>query len=55
MQDIKAGDHMVCQVYLTRPLLIDGYKFDMRIYVLVTSCDPFRIYVFQGQAAQHFQ
>ena len=39
---------MVCQAYLTNPLLIDGFKFDMRIYVLITSCDPFRIYMFNG-------
>jgi tubulin polyglutamylase TTLL6/13 len=31
LQDIKPGDHMVCQVYLTKPYLIDGFKFDMRI------------------------
>ena len=43
---------MVCQVYLTKPLLIDGYKFDMRIYVLVTACDPFRIYMFDGSSVR---
>jgi tubulin polyglutamylase TTLL6/13 len=48
LQDIKPGDHMVCQVYLTDPFLIDGFKFDMRIYVLITSCDPLRIYIFDG-------
>jgi tubulin polyglutamylase TTLL6/13 len=39
---------MVCQLYLTNPLLIDDYKFDMRIYVFVAACDPFRIYIFDG-------
>ncbi|RMB89345.1 hypothetical protein DUI87_34257 [Hirundo rustica rustica] len=29
----------------SQPFLIDGFKFDMRIYVLVTSCDPLRIFV----------
>lgn len=42
----------VCQVYLHQPLLIDGFKFDMRIYTLITSCDPLRIYVFNEGIAR---
>ena len=32
--------------YVSNPLLIDGFKFDMRIYVAVTCFDPLRIYMF---------
>ncbi|GFR98527.1 tubulin polyglutamylase TTLL13 [Elysia marginata] len=46
-KDIKPHEHMICQVYVNRPFLIDGFKFDLRIYTLVTSCDPLRIFVFK--------
>ncbi|XP_012055095.1 PREDICTED: tubulin polyglutamylase TTLL13-like [Atta cephalotes] len=48
LKDIKSSDRerLICQVYIARPFLIDGYKFDLRIYTLITSCDPLRIYVY---------
>ncbi|KAG7219819.1 hypothetical protein INR49_005841 [Caranx melampygus] len=51
-RDIPPGEHMICQVYISRPLIIDGYKFDLRIYVLVTSCDPFSIFMFKEGLAR---
>ncbi|MBN3288143.1 TTLL6 polyglutamylase, partial [Polyodon spathula] len=44
-RDIRPGEDMICQVYISKPFIIDSFKFDLRIYVLVTSCDPFRIFV----------
>jgi len=42
---IKHGEHCVVQQYIDKPFLIEGLKFDLRIYVLVYGCDPYRIYM----------
>ncbi|XP_042329065.1 LOW QUALITY PROTEIN: tubulin polyglutamylase TTLL13-like [Sceloporus undulatus] len=51
-KEIKHGEHMICQQYIAKPFLIDGFKFDMRIYVLVTSCDPLRIFIYEEGLAR---
>ena len=45
-KDINAQEHQVVQQYISRPLLMDGMKFDLRVYVLVSGVDPLRIFVF---------
>ena len=38
---------LVISKYVMSPHLIDGFKYDLRIYVLVTSYDPLKIYLFK--------
>ncbi|KAJ6644550.1 Tubulin polyglutamylase ttll6 [Pseudolycoriella hygida] len=45
-------DGMICQIYLKKPLLIDGFKFDLRVYALITSLDPLRIYIYNEGLAR---
>ena len=37
----------VLQRYVERPLCLDGYKFDLRLYVLVTSFSPLEAFIYK--------
>ncbi|XP_052248620.1 tubulin monoglutamylase TTLL4-like isoform X7 [Dreissena polymorpha] len=43
---------VIVQRYLARPYLINDSKFDMRVYVYVSSFDPLRLYVFEDGLAR---
>ncbi|KAL9950619.1 hypothetical protein ACROYT_G043142 [Oculina patagonica] len=43
---IPSHEQIVIQEYIDRPFLLEGFKFDLRVYVLVTSCDPLRIFLY---------
>lgn len=49
VEDVADGAGVV-QRYVHRPLLIGGYKFHMRVYMLVTSLAPPRAYVHSDMA-----
>ncbi|XP_048510012.1 tubulin monoglutamylase TTLL4-like [Athalia rosae] len=44
--EVPKWHSVVVQRYIAKPKLINGSKFDLRVYVLVTSIDPLRIYVY---------
>ncbi|CAM9228642.1 unnamed protein product [Laminaria digitata] len=50
IDDIKNttyADKVVLQRYIGNPLLLDGYKFDLRLYVLVTSFNPLEAFIYK--------
>jgi tubulin polyglutamylase TTLL6/13 len=47
LDKVPYNEHYVVQRYITKPYLIEGLKFDLRIYVLVYGCDPLRIFLFK--------
>ena len=47
ISDVAYGEQMVIQKYVPNPLLLDGYKFDLRIYVLVTSFQPLEAFLYR--------
>jgi Tubulin-tyrosine ligase family len=52
VSEISLEEVSVVSKYISNPLLINGHKFDLRIYVLVTCIDPLRIYVFKEGLAR---
>lgn len=45
--NLNVNDTYVISKYIDKPLLVGQKKFDMRIYVLVTSFHPLKIYLFR--------
>ncbi|KAG8448959.1 hypothetical protein GDO86_015867 [Hymenochirus boettgeri] len=44
---ISMEDNILVSRYISNPLLIDGFKFDVRLYVLLTSYEPLVIYLYE--------
>ncbi|KAI2654765.1 Tubulin polyglutamylase TTLL5 [Labeo rohita] len=49
---IPLDENILVSRYISNPLLIDSFKFDVRLYVLVTSYDPVLIYLYEEGLAR---
>lgn len=50
--DVSYARPTVIQKYITNPLLFDGFKFDIRLYVLVTSFNPLEAFIYREGLAR---
>ena len=52
---IKKNKNYLVQEYLFNPHLLNGLKYDLRVYVLVSSYNPLRVYIYKdGLTRYHF-
>ena len=49
---IAFKSNIIVSHYIDNPLLINGFKFDLRIYILVTSINPLVIYIYEEGLAR---
>lgn len=46
LHSIPYNEPAVLQQYITNPLLLKGHKYDLRLYVLVTSVQPLECFLY---------
>ncbi|RLN71040.1 hypothetical protein BBJ29_008749, partial [Phytophthora kernoviae] len=46
LSQVVYGEQVVIQEYIANPRLLDGFKFDLRLYVLVTSFNPLEAFLY---------
>ncbi|KAG9394637.1 Tubulin--tyrosine ligase [Carpediemonas membranifera] len=52
IDDIEVTEPQVVQRYINRPHLIGGLKYDLRIYLLVASVSPLRLFIYKKGMAR---
>eukprot|EP00826_Nyctotherus_ovalis_P002692 TRINITY_DN10543_c0_g2_i4.p1 TRINITY_DN10543_c0_g2~~TRINITY_DN10543_c0_g2_i4.p1 ORF type:complete len:342 (+),score=51.84 TRINITY_DN10543_c0_g2_i4:434-1459(+) len=50
--EIPSNTQLIASQYINDPLLVNGYKFDLRIYLAITSIEPLRLYTYEEGLAR---
>lgn len=50
--EIPDKTDLVVSHYIGNPLLINGFKFDLRVYVVITSFNPLWIFIYDEGLAR---
>lgn len=46
-EKIKNKANYILQKYISKPHLLRGFKYDLRVYILITSFEPLMAYMYQ--------
>jgi len=52
LSQITYSQQSIIQRYIERPLCLQGYKFDLRLYILVTSFKPLEAFIYKDGFAR---
>lgn len=52
--NLNGESETLVQEYMSNPLLIDGKKFDIGIYAVLTSVEPLRVYIYDAESLLRF-
>lgn len=44
---VKKSKNFLIMDYIANPHTINGFKYDLRVYVLISSFDPLRVYMYK--------
>lgn len=47
-QNVNKRNGILVSKYLSKPHLLRGFKYDMRIYIIVTCFEPLKAYIFEN-------
>ena len=54
-KEVRESDDYVIQQYVNNPHLMDGLRYELKVYVLITCVHPLTIFMYQDAIANSTQ